>query len=62
MGIRPGTESVALPAQDRRRFETLLEKALEVDIDRRPEWRLVNRLQQRRARRMLEQVDLLFFE
>lgn len=55
-------ESVALPQQDRAQFVELLEQALAIDIDRCAEWRLVNRIQQRRARRMLEQVDSLFLD
>jgi len=55
-------ETVALKEQDRKQFIELLEQALAVEIDARPEWRMVNRIQQRRARRMLEQVDNLFLD
>jgi predicted anti-sigma-YlaC factor YlaD len=55
-------ESVAVPAHDRREFEALLRKALEVDVNARPEWRLANLVMQRRARRLLAHVDELFPE
>jgi hypothetical protein len=34
-----------------------LEKALAVDVDARPEWRLANLVMQRRARWLLERID-----
>ena len=55
-------ESVAVARHDRREFETLLRKALEVDVDARPEWRLANLVMQRRARRLLAHADELFPE
>jgi predicted anti-sigma-YlaC factor YlaD len=53
-------ESVALPAQDRREFEALLQRALALDADAHPEFRLVNLVMQRRARWLLARADELF--
>jgi predicted anti-sigma-YlaC factor YlaD len=53
-------ESVALPRQDRRSFEALLRRALAINPDDRPEWRLANLILQRRARWLLGRVDQLF--
>jgi predicted anti-sigma-YlaC factor YlaD len=55
-------ESVALENQDRAGFETLLNRALAVDPDARPEWRLQNLIAQRRARWLLGRVDELFLD
>lgn len=55
-------ESVAAPAQQRREYERLLEKALAVDPDAKPEWRLANLVMQRRARWLLDRTDQLFVE
>ena len=55
-------ESVAVAAQDRGEFEQLLETAMEIDLDVRPEWRLANSLMQRRARHLLARADELFVE
>ena len=55
-------ESVATAERDRRAFESLLEQALRVDVDARPEWRLANLVMQRRARRLLRQADEFFPE
>jgi predicted anti-sigma-YlaC factor YlaD len=53
-------EAVALPRRDRRAFESLLRSALAVDADQRPEWRLANLVNQRRARRLLDRAaDLI---
>jgi len=52
-------EAVALNKQDRREFESLLNKALAIDPDARPEWRLVNLVMQRRARWLLSKIDEL---
>ncbi len=52
---------VAVAQQDRREFEGLLEKALEVDPDAEPRFRLANLIAQRRARYLLERADYLFF-
>ena len=53
-------ENVVLPAQDREEFVRLLEKALAVDLDARPESRLANRLAQDKARALMEKLDDLF--
>jgi len=53
-------ESVSVQNQDRAEFETLLKRALSVNPDERPEWRLQNLITQRRARWLLARVDDLF--
>lgn len=55
-------EEVCVPAQDRAEFRSLLETALRIDADARPEWRLQNVLAQRRARWMLDHADDYFLE
>lgn len=55
-------ESVALPRQDRKEFVALLNRALEVKADARPEWRLANLIMQRRARWLLSRVDELILQ
>jgi predicted anti-sigma-YlaC factor YlaD len=55
-------ESVSLLKQDRAEFESLLNQALAVDPDVRPEWRLANLVAQRRARWLLGRLDILFVE
>lgn len=52
-------ENVAIEQQDRREFEGLLNKALAIDPNGRPEWRLANRVMQRRARWLLSQENNL---
>ena len=53
-------EAVALPNQDRAAFVALMHKALAVDLEADPEYRLLNMIAQRRARRLLERIDELF--
>lgn len=53
-------ESVSLEKQDRREFQSLLERALAVDVNAKPEYRLANLVNQRRARWLLSRVDELF--
>jgi predicted anti-sigma-YlaC factor YlaD len=53
-------ETVDVRLQNRREFETLLKRALAIDPDTRPEWRLANLVAQRRARWLLSRADLLF--
>ncbi len=53
-------EAVALPKQDRAEFERLLGRALAIDSNARPEWRLPNLVMQRRARWLLARADELF--
>jgi len=55
-------EAVALPQQDRARFKLLLEQALAVDVDARPQYRLANLIMQRRARWLLSRTDELIPE
>ncbi len=49
--------AVALPAQDRERFEELLGKVLEFDLDADPDNRLSNDYAQQKARFLLEHID-----
>jgi predicted anti-sigma-YlaC factor YlaD len=53
-------ESVAIARGQRAEFETLLQRAIAIDADSRPEWRLVNLVMQRRARWLLGRIDDLF--
>jgi predicted anti-sigma-YlaC factor YlaD len=55
-------ESVSIQKQNRAEFDSLLKKALEVNPDARPEWRLSNVIMQRRARWLLSREDELFLE
>lgn len=55
-------EANSVAAQNRAEFEELLHKALAVDADARPEWRLENLVMQRRARWLLGRVSQLFAE
>jgi predicted anti-sigma-YlaC factor YlaD len=50
-------ESVCVPKQNKREFEASLAKALALDPNEKPEWRLVNAVMQRRAGWLLENVD-----
>ncbi len=53
-------ESVSIARQDRREFQSLLERALSVDVNARPKYRLANLITQRRARWLLSRIDELF--
>ena len=53
-------ESVSIARGQRAEFEALLKRALEINPDARPEWRLVNLVMQRRARWLLGRIDELF--
>lgn len=53
-------ETVAVRSQNRAEFVSLLERALRIDPDARPEWRLANLVVQRRARWLLARIDLMF--
>jgi len=55
-------EGVSVSRQDRREFESLLHRALEIDPDAKPEWRLANLVVQRRARWLLARADQLFLD
>ena len=53
-------ESVSVQKQNVAEFKELLNRALAVNADARPEWRLVNLVMQRRARWLLSRTDDLF--
>jgi len=53
-------EAVSVQTQNLAEFRSLLEQALAVDVDARPEWRLANLVAQRRARWLLARADELF--
>jgi predicted anti-sigma-YlaC factor YlaD len=55
-------ETVSVKEQNRGEFESLLRRALAVDPDAKPEWRLANLVMQRRARWLLSRADLLFLD
>jgi len=55
-------ETVSVHEQNRKEFQSLLEQALAIDVDARPEWRLNNLVTQRRARWLLKRTDQLFVE
>jgi predicted anti-sigma-YlaC factor YlaD len=54
--------AVALKAQDKGRFVSLLEKALAIELDAEPGNRLANDYAQRKARFLLSHLDDLFWE
>ena len=51
---------IAMPAQDRAEFESLLKQALAIDPEKDPSNRLVTLVQQRRARALLDHIDTMF--
>ena len=53
-------ESVSVREQNLIEFKSLLNRALAINPDVRPEWRLVNLVMQRRARWLLARADQLF--
>ena len=53
-------ESVSIAKQNRKEFQSLLEQALAVDVNAKPEYRLANLVMQRRARWLLSRIDELF--
>jgi predicted anti-sigma-YlaC factor YlaD len=53
-------ETVSISKQDRAEFESLLKRALAIDPNTKPEWRLSNIVMQRRARWLLTREDDLF--
>lgn len=53
-------EAVCIQQQDRTQFQALLNQALAINVDARPEFRLVNLVMQRRARWLLGRIDDLF--
>ena len=55
-------ENVSVHQQNRKEFQSLLEQALAIDVNAKPEWRLSNLIAQRRARWLLKRTDQLFVE
>ncbi len=53
-------QTVCVKQQDAKSFKTLLHQVLELDPDKHPETRLVNILNQRKARWLLEHIDEYF--
>ncbi len=53
-------ETVSVSKQDRAEFDSMLRRAVAIDVDGKPEWRLANIAYQRRARWLLSHVDDLF--
>lgn len=53
---------VSVPEEDRAEFEDLLNRALAIDVDEDTSLRLLNVVNQKRARLLLDRVDDLFFE
>ena len=53
-------ETVCVGEQKKAEFNQMLDKALAVDPDKKPEWRLLNLVEQRRARWLKEHADDLF--
>ena len=53
-------ESVAIKQQNLGEFKSLLNRALAINPDAKPEWRLENLIMQRRARWLLSRTDELF--
>jgi predicted anti-sigma-YlaC factor YlaD len=55
-------EAVSVQRQDLAEFKSLLQRALAIDADAKPEWRLTNLVLQRRARWLLAHTDDLFLK
>jgi predicted anti-sigma-YlaC factor YlaD len=55
-------EAVSIQKQDVKEFESLLKRALAINPDARPEWRLANLVAQRRAKWLLTRTDDLFLK
>jgi hypothetical protein len=53
-------EAVCVQKQDLKQFEASLQQALSLNLDVKPEWRLVNLVMQRRAKWLLSRTDQLF--
>jgi predicted anti-sigma-YlaC factor YlaD len=53
-------EAVSVQKQDLKEFQSLLNSALAINPDAKPEWRLVNLIMQRRAKWLLGRTDELF--
>ncbi len=55
-------EVVSVGAQNRKEFQEMLNKALEIDVNKAPAQRLANIISQRRAKWLLSRADELFVE
>ena len=55
-------ETVSVQKQDRKEFQSLLERAVAIDVNAKPGFRLANLIMQRRARWLLSRADQLFLE
>jgi predicted anti-sigma-YlaC factor YlaD len=55
-------EAVSIQKQDLKEFDSLLKRALAINPDARPEWRLANLVAQRRAKWLLTRTDDLFLK
>jgi predicted anti-sigma-YlaC factor YlaD len=53
-------ESVSIAERNRNEFQSLLQQALAIDVNEKPEYRLANLVMQRRARWLLSRTDELF--
>jgi predicted anti-sigma-YlaC factor YlaD len=53
-------EAVCVQKQDLKQFDALLQRALAINPDLKPEWRLANLVMQRRAKWLLSRTDQLF--
>jgi predicted anti-sigma-YlaC factor YlaD len=55
-------ETMSVSAQDKKDFRAVLKKALAIDVDKKPEWRLQNLIYQERARWLLTREKELFLD
>jgi predicted anti-sigma-YlaC factor YlaD len=55
-------ETMSVSAQDKKDFRAALKKALAIDVDKKPEWRLQNLIYQERARWLLTREKELFLD
>jgi predicted anti-sigma-YlaC factor YlaD len=53
-------EAVSVQKQDLKEFESLLRRAMAIDANAKPEWRLLNLVTQRRAKWLMSRTDQLF--
>lgn len=53
-------EAISVQEQNLTEFRNLLNRALAIDVNQKPEWRLVNVIMQERARWLLSRTDELF--
>lgn len=53
-------EGIDIPEQNREQFEELLNKALDIDVDKDKSTRLVNLIMQKRAKWLLSRADTIF--